>query len=205
MPLPYPLAGVSYAVGGPLAAPSGLTTGAAGTTPMCVSLDNAKPTFAAANVSVTLYSAAAAVLLEVVGSATATVRIRQIKMWIVAATKFYTELQLLRSTTVSGTGTANASPTPGKYNKSDSAATAVVNDYAAAATYGSGHLVVGARGIYIGAPAATNYLGELTWDFTHTQSMVLRGATDILQVYNTILTLGTATFGYEVVWEEDNS
>ena len=49
----------------------------------------------------TLYSTAAAVLVEIVGSATKTVRVKKIVVWGQCATKFFTELELLRSTSVS--------------------------------------------------------------------------------------------------------
>ncbi len=168
--------------------------------------DQFAATYRAGAVGQTLYSTAAAVLVEIVGSATMTVRIKRLRIWAQAGTKFFTELELLRSTTVSGSGSANVANN-GQHDGSDGAATAAVNYYTAAATYGTGHAIIGAQGLYVGAPAATNSLGFAEWNFSSDidKNLILRGSGDVIQVYNTITTLGTATFGFEVEWIEDNS
>jgi hypothetical protein len=173
---------------------------------LLVTEEHQKPTFRSGAAGQTFYSTAAAVLMEIVGSATKTVRIKKIVMWAQCATKFFTELQLLRSTSVSGSGAANVGAI-GAHDLNDPAATAVINYYTAAATYGSGHTVMGARYMGIMAPAATNIAMPITWDFcvNNDKPLILRGAGDVIQIYNTILTLGSGTYGYEVEWEEDNS
>lgn len=155
----------------------------------------------------TLYSTAAAVLIELQGSATMVVRLRRLMIWAQAGTKFYTELLLQRSTTASGTGTPTASPTGEPSDPRDVAATAVCNYYGGAATYGTGHLTIGAAGLYVGAPAATNYLGSVTLDFTKDiiKPITLNGDTDFFAVYNTVTGLGTATYGFDLEWDEDLS
>ncbi len=77
----------------------------------------------------------------------------------------------------------------------------------AAATYGTGHAIMGARYMGVMAPAATNIALPVTWDFcvNNDKPLILRGTDDVIQVYNTITGLGAGTFGYEVEWEEDNS
>ncbi len=167
-----------------------------------VTTESNKNTYRAAAVGVTLYSTAAAVLLEIQGSATMTVRIKRIALWsIVASTAIEADLTLLRCTAVSaGTPTAI---TPGKHDKSDGAATAVVNTYAAAATAGAGHAVIGAAPLSLGVLSCS----QTVWDFCRScdKPLILRGTGDVIEVFNNTLTLGTATFGCEVEWEEDNS
>lgn len=163
-----------------------------------------RPTYRAAGAGLTLYSSAAAVLLEIQGSATKTVLVKKIALWGQAGTKFFTELELLRSTTLAATGTP-AAATNGQHDTADVAATAVVNAYTGAATYGTGHVLIGACPLMISAPSAAVVLQPGGWDFCRNMDrpMILRGVADVLQVYNTILTLGTATFGFEVEWEEE--
>jgi hypothetical protein len=163
-----------------------------------------RATYRAAGAGLTLYSAAAAVLLEIQGSATKTVLVKKISIWGQAGTKFFTELQLLRSTTVAATGTPVVAVC-GQHDTADAAATAVVNSYAAAATYGTGHVLIGACPLMLSAPSAAVVLNPAGWDFCRNMDkpMILRGVADVLQVYQAILTLGTATFGFEIEWEEE--
>jgi len=57
------------------------------------------------------------------------------------------------------------------------------------------------------SPPAAGAVGPqfVTWDFNELHAFVLRGTGQWLEVYNTITGLGTATFGFSVAWEEDNS
>ena len=171
-----------------------------------VTEEHLKPTYRSAGVGLTLYSTAAAVLLEIVGSSTMTVRVKKIVIWGQAATKFFTELEMLRCTTVSGSGTANTASI-GVHDTNDPAATAVINYYTAAATYGTTHTIMGARVLSVQAPAATNIAIPVIWDFciNNDKPLILRGTGDVIEIYNTITGLGTGTFGFEVEWEEDNS
>ena len=172
---------------------------------LLVSADGTKPTYRAGAVGQTLYSTGAAVLLEIVGSASETVRLKRIELWGQAATKFYTELQLLRCTAASA-GSANTAVL-GQHDGSDAAATAAINYYTAAAASGTGHSVIGAKPMTTGAPSATLGLNSAVWDFSRNQdkALILRGTGDVIEIYNTVTALGTATFGFEVEWEEDNS
>lgn len=171
----------------------------------CVSSDGLKPTYRAGGNGLTLYSTAAAVLLEVVGSATKTIRVKKIEIWGQAATKFFTELQLLRCTGASAGTPAVA--VKGKHDKNDANATAVINSYAAAAAAGAGSAVIGAKVLNVGAPAATLPALSAVWDFCRNEdkALILRGTGDVIEVYNTITGLGAGTFGFEVEWEEDAS
>lgn len=210
MPLPNPQYGIIAGGQGGGAGPSGINTEAAGTRPVAVSSDSGKPTYGASGNTLTLYSTAAAVLFEIQGSATKTVRIKRISLWgqlTAPATKFFTEVQLIRATSVAATGIpVVAALVP--FDKNDPAATAVVNSYAGAATLGTGPLVINAKPVALTAPAA-GAVGpiESVWHFSTRQdkALILRGTADVIQVYNTILTLGTGTFGFAVQFEEDNS
>lgn len=170
-----------------------------------VSSDGTKATYRSGAVAQTLYSTGAAVLVEIVGSATKTVRIKKITLWAQAGTKFFTELTLLRCTGVSG-GTPTVAAI-GKHDKNDAAATAVVNYYTAAAAAGAGSVVTGAGALSVAIPSATMPMLEKTWDFSRSQdkAMILRGTGDVLEVFNNVTGLGTATFGFEAEFEEDNS
>jgi len=166
-----------------------------------VSADGTKPTYRAGQTGQTLYSTAAAVLLELQGSSSKTIRVKQIELWGKFPSASFTELQLLRCTGLSA-GSATAANN-GLHDTNDAAATAVVNFYTAAAASGAGHLVDGAKML----PSLVGGLGTARWDFSRSQdkALVLRGTGDVIEVYNTITGLGTGTFGFEVEWEEDNS
>ncbi len=170
-----------------------------------VSSDGTKATYRAGAVAQTLFSGAGAVLVEIKGSATKTVRVKQIALWAQAGTKFYTELTLLRCTGLSG-GTP-AAAAMGKHDTTDAVATAVVNSYTAAATAGAGAVVTGARVLTTAPPAAGMAAVPAAWSFAKNQdkALILRGTGDVIQVFNNITGLGTATFGFEVLLEEDNS
>lgn len=194
----YPGPGVITSGGGAALAPGSIGS-------LLVSSDGYKNTYRAAGTGLVLYSTAAAVLLEIQGSATATVRVKKIELWGQAATKFFTELQLLRSTTIGG-----GTPVPavaGQHDPADPVATAVVNSYAAASTFGTGHILTGAKVLSTQAPAATNDAVPARWDFSRNadKALIIRGIADVIQVYNTITGLGSGTFGFEIEWEEDNS
>lgn len=170
-----------------------------------VTTEGTVPTYRAGATGLTLYSTAAAVLLEIQGSATKTVRIKRIEIWGQAGTKFFTELKLQRATTVGGGAPVAAAL--GQHDVSDAAATAVVNSYAAASTAGSNAAVIGAKVLGVSPPAASMGAVPAVWSFAANDDkpIILRGASQWLEVYNTITGLGTATFGFEIEWEEDAS
>jgi hypothetical protein len=172
---------------------------------LLVSSDGTKPTYRAGAVAQTLYSTAAAVLVEIVGSASMTVRVKKITVWAQAGTKFYAELTLQRCTAASA-GTPNVAAI-GKHDKNDAAATAVINYYTAAAAAGTGNAVIGAQPLSTVPPSATAAMNPTVWDFSKLQdkALILRGTGDVIEIYNNTTGLGTATFGFEVEWEEDNS
>ncbi|HVX15950.1 MAG TPA: hypothetical protein VHC22_32500 [Pirellulales bacterium] len=197
---------IKDANGVPFLTAPGPASGSSGA--LLVSSDGTKATYRTGEVGLTFYSTAAAVLLEIVGSASKTVRVKEIVIWGQAGTKFYTELLLSRCTAVSGgTPTGNVT-TLGKHDKGDAAATVTINSYTAAAALGTGHVQMGARPLSLSPPAA-GALGPVpaVWNFCQAEdkALILRGTGDVVEISNTITSLGTATWGYEVEWEEDNS
>jgi hypothetical protein len=172
---------------------------------VATSSDGAKPTYRTGEVAQTLYSTTAAVLVEVVGSASKTVRVKKITLWAQAATKFYAELTLLRCTGASA-GTPVV-PAIGKHDSADGAATAVINNYTAAAAAGAGAVVSGAKVLSTGVPSATLPMIQAVWDFSTNQdkALILRGIGDVVEVFNNTTGLGAGTYGYEVEYEEDQS
>ncbi len=173
---------------------------------LLVTEEHNKATYRYAAVAQTFYSTALAVLLEIQGSATMTVRIKKILLWGSCATKFYAELTLGRATTLAATGTP-AALTAGKMDKNDAAPTAVVNIYTGAATTGTGFAAFDARIMGISPPAAGMIAQPVIWDFclNNDKPLILRGIGDVIEIYNNTLTLGAGTFGVMVETEEDNS
>jgi len=172
---------------------------------LLVTEEHIKPTFRAAAVAQTFYSTAAAVILEIVGSATMTVRVKKILLWAQCATKFFAELTIGRATAASA-GTA-AALTAGKMDVNDPSATATINVYTAAAASGTGFAAFDARILGIAPPSASMIAQPAIWDFclNNDKPLILRGTGDVIEIYNNTTGLGTGTFGAMVEWEEDNS
>src|SRR5208337_5299289 len=121
---------------------------------LLVTEEHVKPTYRAAAVAQTFYSTAAAVLLEIQGSSSMTVRVKKILLWAQCATKYYAELTIGRAASLAQTGSPS-SLTVGKMDKNDAAATATVNIYTAAATSGTGFAAFDARILGIAPPSAS--------------------------------------------------
>jgi hypothetical protein len=82
-----------------------------------------------------------------------------------------------------------------------------VQNYTAAATSGTGFTAFDGRILGIGAPSATMITQPCEWDWclNNDSPLILRGASDVIEIYNNTLTLGAGTYGCMVEWEEDNS
>jgi hypothetical protein len=176
------------------------------TAALLVSSDQSKATFRAGGFGNTLYSTAAAVILEIQGSATKTIRIKKISLYAVSTSAtFFAELTLGRATTVGG-GTP-AAQTPQKMDSNDAGATAVLNIYTGASTSGTGYAAFSAKVLPCVTGAAGVAVQSVTWDFCQNQdqALVLRGTSQWVEVFNNTLTLTGAKFGFDVEWEEDNS
>ena len=130
---------------------------------LMVTEESNKYSYRSVCVTQTLYSTAAAVLFEMTGSATMTIRVKKILMWAQAATKFFAELTLGRATAVSG-GTP-VTMTAGKMDKNFPAATATVQNYTAAAVAGTGFTAFDGRIVGIAAPSASMIAQPAEWDW----------------------------------------
>jgi hypothetical protein len=176
---------------------------------LCTEESN-KASFRAVAVTQTFYSTAAAVLFEMCGSATTTVRVKKILMWGNCATKFYCELTLGRATAQSSSYASITSMTPGKHDKNLAAsgiAAGGLGTYQVAAPSGTGYTAFDGRILGITPPSATMWAQPCEWDWclNNDGPMILRGTGDVLEIYNNTTGLGAGTFGCMVEWEEDNS
>ena len=140
------------------------------------------------------------------GSATMTVRVKQISIYSYATSAvFNCELTLCRATTVGG-GTPNP-VTPQLMDTKMAAATAVLNNYTGASTAGTSQAVISARILPCITGAATAGVQTVTWKFGDAEDapLILRGTGQWIEIYNNTTGLTAAKYGFEVIWEEDNS
>jgi peptidoglycan hydrolase-like protein with peptidoglycan-binding domain len=184
-----------------------------------VGLDSTQQTYRAAALF-TPFATAPVTYISIVGSATKTVRIKRIGLWMVATANASIGLSLGRGTAL-GTGGTAVTPTVGKCDTASAAATAVVKHYTTAAqsaatgsTTGflttmnlTGNLV--AETVQIFAPAALSIMFPEAG--VGGQSLVLRGTSDIIEVQALLGQSGGANgppamqMGYVVEWIEDAS
>lgn len=182
--------------------------------------DNGRQTYRASSLF-TPFATAPVTYLSIIGSATKTVRVQRIGLWMVATANASVGLCLTRGTAL-GTGGTAVTPTVQKLDTASAAATAVVKHYTTAAQSGAtgtstsscissinltGNLV--AETVQIFAPAAYSMLfpeGGMVG-----QCLVLRGTGDILEVQMQLGQSGGANgppamqMGYFVEWAEDGS
>jgi hypothetical protein len=163
-----------------------------------------KATYMVAGSALTAYSTANDILY-VQGSATKTVRIKQIRVTLNAATAGAYYLQLTRHGAI-GTGN-KAADTPNPLDSRNvTAATAVVEHYTAASGAPTNPLVLGSQRAYL---ATTNgSVATLTWDFSkpNSQPLILSGATDFMGLSLAGQTVtSNGTYDYEIIFEEDAS
>lgn len=156
----------------------------------CVSLDSNRAVYRTGALF-TPYATAPLTYLSIVGSATKTVRVTRIGLWMVATANASIGLQLTRGTAL-GTGGTVVTPTVQKMDSASGAATAVVKHYTTAAqslATGSisaplsfmnltGNLV--AETVQIFAPAAYSFF--LNEGGALGNSLVLRGTSEIAEV-----------------------
>lgn len=181
--------------------------------------DNGRQTYRAAALF-TPFATAPVTYISIVGSATRTVRISRIGLWMVATANASVGLALARGTAL-GTGGTAVSPAIIKHDTASAAATAVVKHYTTAAQTAAtgsstavmstmnltGNLV--AETVQIFAPAAYSLMfpegGAMG------QWLVLRGTGDIIEVQVNLGQSGgangppAAQIGYFVEFAEDGS
>lgn len=167
------------------------------------------------------FATAPVTYISIVGSATKTVRIKRIALWMVATANASVGLSLARGTAL-GTGGTAVSPAVQKLDTNSAAATAVVKHYTTAAQSAAtgssltaflatmnltGNLV--AETVQIFAPAALSVL--FPESSVGGQSLVLRGTGDIIEVQMLLGQSGGANgppamqLGYMVEFVEDAS
>jgi hypothetical protein len=177
-----------------------------------VSLDRAGAAMYRASATFTPQATAAVTLITVTGSATKTVRIKRILVSGVSAANATVPFQIIRSTALGAGGTA-VPPTVGKLDSGTvAAATAVVNHYtstlkAAGTSTGIGPLAVGRIFTSVVttptlAPVPSVLFPEMGGPIN--QAIVLRGASDFLEIQNTNAgnLSGSTVLDYVIEWSE---
>jgi hypothetical protein len=182
-----------------------------------VSLDSARSTYRTSALF-TPFATAPVTYISIVGSATKTVRVQRIGLWMVATANASVGLTLARGTAL-GTGGTAVTPTVTKLDTSSAASTAVVKHYTTAAQTAAtgstnlstmnltGNLV--AETVQIFAPAA--YSMMFPEGGVGGQCIVVRGTSDIIEVQVNLGQSGGANgppamqVGYFVEWVEDAS
>lgn len=184
-----------------------------------VGMDSTQQTYRTAALF-TPFATSPVTYFSIIGSATKTVRIKRIGVWIVATANASIGLSIGRGTAL-GTGGTAVTPTVGKLDTGSAAATAVVKHYTTAAqsaatgsTAGflsvanvTGNLV--AETVQIMAPASLSILFPEAG--VGGQSIVVRGTGDIIEVQALLGQSGGANgppamqMGYVVEWLEDGS
>lgn len=177
-------------------------------------LDNARATYRASASRAATITTTAKTLLTVTGSATKTVRISKIGIWISAATAAEFVLVLQRVSAI-GTGGTVVSPTVAKLDTASATATAVVSHYTTGAqsqgTAVGGPInaidfvqnVTTTAPTFLGSPPIVMLFPEMS--AFNGQNIVLRGIADILEVQNVGATGTTPATSYFVEWSEDAS
>lgn len=121
------------------------------------------------------------VLLQIIGSATKTVRISRIFCTGILTTAAMVLIQVQRTTAAASSVSGAVAITPSLLDSGNAAATAVPTSYTAA-TLGTGNkLIASARALY--APASALSTGvEFQFGTRNTQALVLRGTSEWAQV-----------------------
>lgn len=188
--------------------PQGVTTPAPGTTTaLSVSSDGLKATYSTGANSFTL-PATPSDVVEIKGSNTKTVRIKQIVVSGVATTAKQWPVQLIRRAASIADGVA-VTPVVSKYDTNDGSASAVVRHFTTLGTPAAANpasSVFAARDMTLTAPATQ--ADRLVFDFATRQdkACILRGAADclVINLGGGALTAGEK-LSYSVEWEEDAS
>lgn len=145
---------------------------------------------------------ASGVLLQVIGSATKTVRINRIFCTGILTTAAMVLIQVQRTTAAASSVSGAVAITPGKLDSGSAAATAVPTSYTSA-TLGTGNsLLASARALY--APATALSTGvEFTFGTRNAQSLVLRGVAEWAQVTVATSSYTGALFDIDVEFTEE--
>lgn len=168
-------------------------------------VDGPDPTYIAAFTAFSPGVAATTDILTLAGSATQTVRVLQVGLFVDTATAAAEyDVQLVRRSTA-GTGGTATTVTGRPLDKNDAAATAVAKIYTVAPTAGTLVGLLWAKQAYV--PVAPAIAASVLFDFSALgkggKALILRGTTDVLAVNLNGATPANALSidGY-VVWTE---
>lgn len=200
------------------AAPFGSLQDLAGNNAATVSLDNGRQVYRTSALF-TPFATAPVTYISIIGSATKTLRVHRIGLWMVATANASVGLTLARGTAL-GTGGTAVTPTVTKLDINSAAATGVVKHYTTAAQSAAtgstnmstmnltGNLV--AETVQIFAPSALSVMFP-EGGAPIGQAIVVRGTSDIVEVQVNLGQSGGANgppamqVGYVVEWSEDAS
>jgi hypothetical protein len=194
--------------------------GATGNQVPVVALDSTRITYRASAANAAVITTTTKTILSITGSATKTVRIQRIGFTITAATAAQCVVQLQRTSAL-GTGGTAVSPSPALLDRGAgatyAAATAVVSHYTTGAqsqgtATGLGGPISSIAFSQQVTTTAPTFLGDQHMLFAFPENgmlggsaLVLRGASDFIEL-QTFTAIGTTpSLSYFVEWCEDNS
>lgn len=139
------------------------------------------------------------------GSATKTIRVKEIRVTMSATTAGAYYLQLQRHGAI-GAGTQVAVTPRALDSRNTTAATGVIKHYSDASAAPTGAVILGSQRFYLAASNAS--VVTIVWDFTknNTPPLIVSGATDFISVSANGQTItSNGTYDYEILFEEDAS
>jgi hypothetical protein len=160
-------------------------------------------TYAISAVAVTP-AATATDVVTVYGSATKTVRVKNVTVSGLATTAGSMDVSLVKRTAVNTEGTSTV-PTVAKFDSTDAAVTATVAQYSANATALGAGVMLATKKLNMGVAGAGGTVG---FDFAtrNDKALVLRGVAQGLAInLNGQAVAEGGSITYAVEWEEDNS
>lgn len=181
-----------------------------------VSTEGTKRTYSAGIIGFAPFATAPTDIAQLIGSATTTVRVTRIHIWMTdtSAVQTILPIQLVKRSTATTLGSATATPAAiAPHDSADAAATAVFNTFTVANPTPLGSLV----GSVIRAGLLASWLATLTatdfppgqailWDFTTNmeKAPVLRGVAQQLALnLNGATIVGTQSMDIAITWTEE--
>ncbi len=149
-------------------------------------------------------------VLQMIGSATATIRVKRVAITGVATAAGQMPAQLVRRSAPGTQGSATVTAiSPGKHDSTDATATASIGYVQTAnwTTVGTSAGVLGAGRFSMGA-VGTGTSTILVWNFCISQDkpIILRGTSEYLYInLNGAAVPSGGLLDFEIEWEEDNS
>jgi len=142
------------------------------------------------------------VLLQIIGSATKTVRITRIYATGVLTAAAQVLVQVQRTTAAASSVSGAAVVTPALLDSTSAAATAVATSYTSA-TLGTGNTLLRSNRAFYSPATAASIGAEFIFGTRNTQALVLRGTSQWAQVTVSASGYGGALFDLEVEFTEE--